>query len=200
MTLVKQYFGWGLLVLLMAIVELPFLQLKQYFYFDQQYVELGQVWRIVTTHLVHMNLTHFAMNFLGLAIIAWVGPRWLTDWRALPFNLWLFLLVGYGIWEVAKADPAFNAYFGFSGVLYGWLVVALAFAPNYSIPIRILAAGFISAKVLLEQIPGFSFVATDAAIGAPVMVQAHLFGLLGAIIVMPILWRLFIKPARATPQ
>lgn len=200
MTLVKQYLGWGILVLLMVLIEIPALQLKQFFYFDQNYVEQGQLWRIVSTHLVHMNVTHFGMNFLGLAIIAYVGPRWLTDWRALPFNLWLFVLVGYGIWEVAKADDGFNAYFGFSGVLYGWLVAALAFAPMYTLRIRLLAAGFVSAKVLFEQIPGFSFVATDAAIGAPVMVQAHLFGLLAAIIVMPILWRLFVKNAREVPQ
>lgn len=200
MTFVKRYLGWGVLVLMMVIIEIPVFELKQYFYFDQQYVEQGQVWRLITTHLVHLNVTHLGMNFLGLAIIAWVGPRWLTDWRALLFNLWLFVLVGYGIFEVAKADPNFNAYFGFSGVLYGWLVAALAFAPHYSVPVRLVAAGFVAAKVLIEQIPGFSFVATDAAIGAPVMVQAHLFGLLAAIIVMPILWRLFVKPARVTPQ
>lgn len=195
MTIIKHYLGWLTIVLLMVLAEIPALQLKGVFYFDRTLIEAGEVWRLLTTHLVHLNLTHFGMNLLGLGIIAWVAPRWLVDWRALFTALWLFLVVGYGLYSLPVMQ-----YFGFSGVLYGWLVLALGFAPHYQVGMRLLAVGFVSAKVLLEQIPGFSFIATDAAIGAPVLVEAHFFGLLGGALAAPVLWRWFAKSGRAAPQ
>jgi len=38
--------------------------------FNRELVEQGEVWRLFTGHIVHLNWSHWALNMAGLAIVA----------------------------------------------------------------------------------------------------------------------------------
>ncbi|MEM7053803.1 MAG: rhombosortase [Pseudomonadota bacterium] len=84
-------------------------------------VSAGEVWRLVTAHLVHADPAHLAWNALGLAVLGMLIER--QD-RAL-------LLAGFGIGMLAVSALLLSPlssliqYCGLSGVLNSLLVVAL---------------------------------------------------------------------------
>ena len=50
--------------------------------FDRALIDQGQIWLLLTGHLVHLNWTHWALNMAGLAIVAVFFSQYgsLLDW------------------------------------------------------------------------------------------------------------------------
>lgn len=147
--------------------------------YQRDWHDSGELWRFFSAHWVHVGWAHLALNSAGLIIcVALTAPRW-PAWR------WLLVTAVIGICIsvlVEWRNPEIRDYAGHSGVLFGlYLLGALAlFARDRLVAVLIIVA--IAVKIGLEQYAGVDF-DTGRLIGANVIVDAHLYGVIGAIVV-----------------
>ena len=149
----------------------------EHFRYERDWISTGQVWRIVTAHWVHVGWMHLLLNGLGLVVCVslttpgWSAKRWLIS----------TLILGIGISAlITLFNPEVLDYAGHSGILYGLYVLgAISLFPRDRL-IAILVVAAIVIKVLMEQFNFYDFNTGDI-IGARVIVDAHLYGLLMAI-------------------
>jgi len=143
--------------------------------YDRAAVEGGEVWRLITGNLVHLNWTHLLLNLTGLVLI------WVLFTREWSFRFWCVaflvcaLAVGGGLFAF---DPALRWYVGLSGVLHGLFVIALLTDPYLRWFERVGLLAALAAKIAWEQFHGPTPGVTELIHGA-VVVQAHLYGALG---------------------
>ncbi|HTL22147.1 MAG TPA: rhombosortase [Steroidobacteraceae bacterium] len=144
----------------------------------------GQFWRLLSAHLVHLDLRHALLNAAGLALV------WALFARDYSPKAWLAILLGTiaaidaGLW---LGDSTVQWYVGSSGALHGAMAAgALAHIRHGERDGWVLAA-LLAAKLLYEQTVGaLPFSGRD-----PVVVDAHLYGVLGGAAVAA-----FLKPRR----
>lgn len=141
-------------------------------------IENGEVWRLVTGHIVHLGWAHLTMNVLALFGI------WLLAGRNLSYRDWLLVIVviiagiDAGFWWL---DLQLVWYVGLSGALHGILVAGLL-AGSRARPGETLLLGILLiAKLAYEQrfgaLPGSAVTA-----GGEVVVNAHLYGALAGVL------------------
>jgi rhomboid family GlyGly-CTERM serine protease len=161
----------------------------------------GEVWRVFSAHLVHLNLYHLFINLFGLVLICEL------QWGAMPLRHGFGLIgcsgvaIGMALWWL---HPELEWYAGLSGALHGlWAGCALyglTFAPNsrtrsFSSWLEIFRsrslclAGLIliAVKLVLEFHYGPSW-NTQQHIGGHVVSEAHRYGALAGIIYV-LFWR-----------
>ncbi|MBV6416582.1 MAG: hypothetical protein CMLOHMNK_01176 [Steroidobacteraceae bacterium] len=133
----------------------------------------GEYWRLLTAHVVHLDSRHAALNSLGLVLLWALFARDFTPRRWLAITIAAALAIDAGLWWLA---PGIQWYVGASGVLHGVMAAGtLAHLRRGDFDGWILAA-FLAGKLALEQ-----FVVLPFAGGAPVVVQAHLYGAIGGL-------------------
>jgi rhomboid family GlyGly-CTERM serine protease len=132
----------------------------------------GQWWRLLSAHVVHLDLRHALLNALGLALV------WALFARDYSPKAWLAIVLGAiatidaGLW---LRDSTVQWYVGSSGVLHGLMAAgALAHVRTGERDGWLLAA-LLAAKLLYEQAVG----ALPLSGSDPVVVDAHLYGVLG---------------------
>ncbi len=165
-----------------VVMMIPFMTLLQaigpeHFRYQLDLVEQGQIWRFVSAHFVHVGWMHLFLNGLGLAICvslsnpAWSLSRWLLCCVIMAIGISLLLSV---------FNPELSDYAGLSGVLFGlYLLTALSLYSRDRL-IAVLVIVVIVGKVIMEQFNFYDFNSGEL-IGARVIVDAHLYGLLMAI-------------------
>lgn len=166
--------GLGLAVVALALGGEPArLALR----FERAALPVAEPWRWLSAHLVHLGPRHALLNLAGLALVGLLfekrlsAPGWAMAATAAA------AAIGAGLWF---ATPELAWYVGLSGVLHGlfaagalaewrdgrrsglWLLVGLAL------------------KLAWEQTLG-ALPLTASASGGPVVVDAHLYGTLGAL-------------------
>ena len=170
-------FGIGLLIAC-AVLLLPELggdAGRALLRYDRTGLAAGQWWRLLTAHVVHLDLEHAALNSLGLVMMWALFAR---DYR--PGQWALILLsaltaIDAGLW---LRDSTVVWYVGSSGVLHGAMAAGtLAHVRRRDADGWLLAA-FLIVKVAYEQHTG-ALPFADRAAG--VIVDAHLFGALGGL-------------------
>ncbi len=140
--------------------------------YDRVLIGRGELWRLVTGHLVHLGWRHLWPNVLALLIIGALFERVLT-----PLE-WLLaaVLAGVGIdvgLYVLNTDVQW--YVGLSGVLHGLVACgALLLLRSGSGVGGALVLG-LAVKLAFEQWFG-PVPLTEANAGGPVIVAAHLYG------------------------
>ncbi|MCP4984403.1 MAG: rhombosortase [Gammaproteobacteria bacterium] len=155
----------------------------EYFFYERGWFDSGQLWRIVTAHWVHAGWEHLLLNALGLAIcVSLANPNWSLKRWALQS---LCLALGISILFTLQ-NPELYRYVGFSGVLFGLYFLAAHDLYARDRLIALLMGGTIVTKVIIEQYTTLEFSTADI-IGAPVIVDAHLYGLLIAIAIALVL-------------
>jgi rhomboid family GlyGly-CTERM serine protease len=149
----------------------------EYFRFESDWPSTGEVWRLVTAHWVHVGWIHLLVNTLGLAIcVGLTRPNW-------SIKRWVIqsICIAFGISILCTLqNPALSWYVGFSGVLYGLYFLAAYDLYSRDRLIAGLIAGAVVVKIVIEQYTSYDLTSEDL-IGAPVIVDAHLYGLLMAI-------------------
>jgi rhomboid family GlyGly-CTERM serine protease len=149
--------------------------------YDRTALAAGQEWRLLTAHLVHLDLEHAALNSLGLVLMWALFAR---DYR--PGQWALIVLtsiaaIDAGLWF---GDSTVEWYVGSSGALHGVMAAgSLAHLRRRDLDGWVLAV-FIIVKLGFEQRAG-ALPFTDSAAG--VVVDAHLYGSLGGAAVAAIL-------------
>jgi len=167
--------------------------------YDRNAITAGELWRVLTGHLVHLNGMHLALNAAGLALVnGLVG----THLRLPAWGLALVVsaaTISAGLWLGA---PQLSWYVGLSGVLHGLLAAgALAgLADRRERLFAGLVVAVIAAKLLWEQLAGAT-PGTGAVAGGRVVVDAHLYGAIGGLVAMALHtgWRRVSPGKRRSP-
>ncbi len=161
--------GAGLLLLLPALTGD---RGQAWLRYERGALAQGQWWRLLTAHFVHLDLRHALLNAAGLAFV------WVLFVRDYSPKAWLAILLGAiaaidaGLW---LGDSTVQWYVGSSGVLHGLMAAgALAHMRRGERDGWVLAA-LLAAKLLYEQALG----ALPLSGHDPVVVDAHLYGVLG---------------------
>jgi rhomboid family GlyGly-CTERM serine protease len=135
----------------------------------------GQLWRLLSAHLTHLNWPHLLMNLAGLWLI-WA--LFLSRERSLSLCLviWPLLMLGTALGLMGwHAEIAW--YRGLSGALHGLLLLSLLRVRAW----KTLSGGALlflfCAKLLWEQLLG-PVTGSDALIEGRVIVESHLYGTL----------------------
>jgi rhomboid family GlyGly-CTERM serine protease len=175
-------YGMALLAVL-ALFLLPELDgeaARQAFSYVRTSIAGGQWWRLLTAHFVHLGFEHAALNAMGAVLMWALFARDYAPWRWLAIYLGSCLAVSAGLWLLT---PEVEWYVGASGALHGVMAAGtLAHLRRGDLDGWILAI-FIVAKLSYEQFAG----ALPFAGSATTVVDAHLYGAIGGVVLAPLL-------------
>jgi rhomboid family GlyGly-CTERM serine protease len=143
--------------------------------FDRHALAGGQLWRLLTGHLVHLGPSHMLMNLVALAVLAAVLAPWLRarDWIGVTFIAALFIDAGL-YW----LQPSLQWYVGLSGVLHGYWAAACIYALADRAREGMALTAMILLKLTYEQMLG-PIGLTSAIADGPVVIAAHAWGATG---------------------
>ncbi len=164
----------ALLMLALAAGDQP---LRDALALTREGLQGGQVWRLLTGHLVHLGWYHCMLNLLGLAVLLWLCPQPLRPAEWVRRVLLLSLAVSASLYALM---PALAWYVGFSGVLHGLFVLGLVPQARAGDRIALVCLAYLAGKLLWEVLVGAPL-SDEQAIGGRVVTQAHLFGTLAAL-------------------
>ena len=172
----------GLAWLLPGVIALSTLGLilsgdagREWLRFDRTGISAGEAWRLLTGHLVHLGVSHTLLNLAGLVLV------WLLVGRAFTGCQWLWIMAGsvaaidLGLWFGA---PSLEWYVGLSGLLHGMLAAGIVAGLARRSGEAIILAVVVAAKLAWEQFSG-PLPGSEATSGGAVIVDAHLFGVIG---------------------
>lgn len=147
--------------------------------YRRELIDSGQWWRLYTGHLVHFTGYHMVMNCAGLLLVSY-----LFLWRlALGVLLlhWLLVpwLLGLGLYLLS---PGLEEYRGFSGVFYSFLMTGLLSSRKADALFAWGGIILLVGKTIYEHLPAFDDRYMLEKIGAPIAADAHLFGILIALL------------------
>ena len=156
--------------------------------YEASLINNGEIWRLITAHLIHLGWSHTLLNIAGLALI------WGLFWNTFDKTPWLVISLVSGLsisLGLYLLNPELTWYVGLSGVLHGLFVAgALGSIRRGDNREAILLVAIIG-KLLWEQAYGPMPGTADIA-GGPVIVDAHLYGAIGgavsALLFKPRMW------------
>jgi rhomboid family GlyGly-CTERM serine protease len=135
----------------------------------------GQWWRLISAHLVHLNIEHALLNAAGLALLWVLFAREYTPRRWLWIAISSALVIDAGLWFLR---PQVTWYLGASGVLHGVLAAGAIALYRRGEAMGAALVLLLIVKLVYEQHSGASVFAGDL----PLVPDAHLFGALGGAI------------------
>lgn len=172
--------GWVVLLTGAAILALASLGdgLTAALRFERAAITDGQLWRLVSGHLVHLGASHAVLNVIGLLLIAWLVGKEYT------LRQWLFvaavtiMAIDAGLWWLL---PELEWYVGLSGVLHGCLAAGVIRQIRHRRPDAFLLAALLCGKLIFEALFGALPGSAETA-GGPVVTEAHLYGAAGGVV------------------
>lgn len=170
--------GWALPATLVAVIlalqatgEPALLGLR----YERAAVIDGQVWRLLTAHLVHLDWAHALLNAAALLLCCYILPKLRAPGALAMLLLPAALAVSGGL---LLLDPNIAWYVGLSGVLHG-LLAGGALAERGWLRWALLA--ILGLKLAYEQGVGPEPVA-EALVGGRVILEAHAYGTAGGVV------------------
>jgi len=137
-----------------------------------------ELWRLITATFCHTNFNHLMMNLLGLVITLSLFINTFKTLFLLPLILFNSLFIGIILFLI---DVDVTWYVGFSGVLHGLFSYGAINDINQKDRWGYLLGAGLVIKVAYEQYFGAEQSTIDL-IGAPVLVNAHLYGALAGVL------------------
>jgi rhomboid family GlyGly-CTERM serine protease len=161
--------------------------------YERSLIFQGELWRLFTAHLVHLNLTHLVLNLVGW----WLFLKLCGHLLKLKQLSCYILILALGISLLLLIfQPHLQWYLGFSGVLYGLLLIGsiqLSLQPERGLGLALIS--LISLKFAWDSYNSLmhgSSLSSAQLIGAPVVLAAHGYGLLiGVILSLPAVYKNF---------
>ncbi len=148
---------------------------REWLRFDRPGIAAGEAWRLLTGHFVHLGGSHTLLNLAGLVLV------WFLVGRAYVWQQWLWVMavtmaaIDLGLWF---GSPQLEWYVGLSGLLHGMLaagiVAGLADRSSEAMILAIVVIGKLAWEQFAGPLPG-----SEATSGGAVIVDAHLYGVLG---------------------
>lgn len=135
----------------------------------------GEIWRLLTAHLVHLGWGHLWLNLIALLVMAAVFDAAMeaADWvlagvlGAVAVDVGLIVFHGDLTW-----------YVGLSGVLHGLMLMGGFGLVRSAPPVGWALLAGLAGKLVWEQLAG-PLPLSESATGGPVVVSAHLYGTVG---------------------
>ena len=146
--------------------------------YQRDAVMQGELWRLLTAHWVHLDTPHLLINLAGLTAVIVVLGRFLSAFGLLLATLLAAMTISLGLLALA---PELEWYVGLSGVVSGiWAASAFAglLARHW---LGVAGFALLLAKLVWEQVQGAPASLT-AELGGAVIVDAHLYGLIGGVL------------------
>jgi len=153
--------------------------------FDRTGIAAGEVWRLVSGHFVHLGVSHTLLNIAGLALV------WILVGAEYSRGQWLGIMaasiaaIDLGLWFMT---PELQWYVGLSGLLHGLLAAGIIAGMAAHRAEAWLIAVLVGGKLVFEQwvgpLPG-----SEATSGGAVVVDAHLYGVIGGALTAVLLHR-----------
>ena len=178
----RQYLAvWVSLLLVALLLTLGFAGegAAKWLAWQRPAIERGQWWRMLSGHFVHFTTYHAVMNSLGLMLLAYF-LLWRMPFVQFAINLLLLpVVISLGL---IVSDPNLTEYRGFSGTFYGLLIAGLVVDLPYNRLVSTVGIILLLGKVVYEQLPGFDDQYLIEQIGAAVSTDAHLIGVVTALV------------------
>jgi rhomboid family GlyGly-CTERM serine protease len=158
---------------------------REWLRFDRAAIAGGEAWRLLTGHFVHLGVSHTLLNLAGLVLV------WVLVHRAFNSRQWLWVMAGsmaaidVGLWFVS---PQLEWYVGLSGLLHGMLAAGIVAGLAARSSEALILAVVVAAKLAWEQFAG-PLPGSEATSGGAVIVDAHLYGVIGGTLVATALIR-----------
>jgi rhomboid family GlyGly-CTERM serine protease len=153
---------------------------------ERSAIELGEVWRLLSGHFVHLGLSHLLLNVAGLVLVWYLAGRDLKPVQWLIVVSVSVLGIDAGFWIL---NPELVWYVGLSGVLHGMLAAGIVVAASDDRKDLVLLGVLVVAKLVYEQVAG-ALPGSAGAAGGPVVVDAHLYGAVSGAVTGAIMRRL----------
>jgi rhomboid family GlyGly-CTERM serine protease len=144
--------------------------------YERSAVLSGEVWRLLTAHLVHADWKHLAWNVAGLALVfaLFAGEYSRRDWLLVMLASTAAIDLGFLLLE-----PDLAWYVGLSGVLHGLMAAGLiAWLRERRDPLTIGVAVIFVGKLAWEHLRG-AVPFTAETLAVPVIHEAHTYGAIG---------------------
>ena len=169
----------GILILIPTVLMLTGDAGMELLRFDRGGIARGELWRLVSGHVVHLGWSHFALNAAGLVLV------WYLVGTAYSAVRWLLIAsvavatIGVCFWFL---NPDLEWYVGLSGLLHALLVAGIFARLHDDMNAEtVVLAVLVAAKLAWEQIYG-PLPGSEVTSGGPVIVDAHLYGAVGGIL------------------
>ncbi|HYC09057.1 MAG TPA: rhombosortase [Steroidobacteraceae bacterium] len=160
------------LCLLLVAATLPGDSARRALRYDRAGLAAGQYWRLLSAHLVHLDLRHALLNTLGLALMWALFARDYSPRQWLIIVLASIAAIDAGLW---LGDSTVLWYVGSSGALHGVMAAGTVAHLRAGERDGWILAALLLAKLAYEQWAGpLPLSGSD-----PVVVDAHLYGVLG---------------------
>jgi rhomboid family GlyGly-CTERM serine protease len=152
--------------------------------FKRDLAEQGDVWLLLSGHIVHLNWSHWLLNMAGLAIVAFFFSAHAGIKQWVMVILVSVCVINMGLWWWMTD---IYSYVGLSGVLHGlFLYGALREIRYYP------ASGYVLVAVLLAKLSWEFFYGalpgSEDMAGGRVLTEAHLLGAVGGVLVWLFEW------------
>ena len=151
---------------------------REWLRFERGGIAAGEAWRLLTGHFVHLGVSHTLLNLAGLMLV------WFLVGQTYAWRQWLLVMAGsvaaidVGLWF---GSPQLEWYVGLSGLLHGVLAAGIvAGIANRSFE-AVVVAVLVTGKLAWEQFAG-PLPGSEATSGGAVVVDAHLYGVIGGVI------------------
>ena len=146
----------------------------------------GELWRLLTGHLVHLGASHLILNLAGLLLVWFLVGRDLKPLQWVTIFLVSVVTIDLGFWVL---NPGLAWYVGLSGVLHGMLAAGIVLAASDARKDLVLLGVLVVAKLFYEQVAG-ALPGSGTASGGLVIVDAHLYGAVSGAVAGAIMRRL----------
>lgn len=164
---IKRQKLWLILIALCFLIQ--FLQIDAAF--DRELIEQGQLWRLLSGHITHLNWSHYWLNMAGVLMVMVFFSHYQTSYYWLGAVVFVALVCSTGL----MLDMQLNRYVGFSGVLHGLFIIGGRYEmQRYKLSGAVLLV-LIVAKLAWEQLIG-AMPGSEEMAGGRVAVNAHLYG------------------------
>ncbi len=146
--------------------------------YQREKILSGELWRLISGHIVHLSWSHMWLNLLALVLIVLIFKDLYSE------KVW-WLLLGTSMLGIDLGPLLFNPeiiwYVGLSGVLHGIFVgLALLYWRTTGVKGSILLLGIII-KLVAEQWNG-ALPGSAELSGGRVIIDAHLYGALAGML------------------
>ena len=170
-----EYMPW--LVLGAVCLFIQWLHLSETFLFNRTLIEQGELWRILTAHVTHLNWNHLWLNMAGVFMVAIFFGRYVSNRYWVISIIFISLFCSAGL----MLDKQLENYVGFSGVLHGLFIIGARYELTRYKTSGIVLLVLIVGKLIWEQVVG-SLPGSEEITGGRVAMNAHLYGALGGVV------------------